>query len=91
MEVRRHKHIPVVIFSGEKDPMRYGSRAVGKALQAAKAASSYIEFPGADHGGVPGGAYRNRKHIAWLFAQNRKKNPPAGKDPYPGGVYPAAP
>lgn len=90
MEVRRHAHIPVYIFSGQRDPMRLGSRAVYKVLRARGAKCNYIEFPAAGHGNVPGAAYRNRKHITWLFEQDRRKNPPAGKDPYPAGAYPAA-
>jgi len=88
LEIARHKHIPVWIFVGQKDRMRFGSRAVYRELKAVDAKASYLELPGANHVQSAAGMWANRKHVSWLFAQNRKKNPPAGKDPYPGGVYP---
>ncbi len=89
LEISRHKHIPVWIFAGEKDPMRFGSRAIFKELKAAGAKVQYLECPSATHVASAGRAWGSRKHIAWLFTQNRKNNPAPAKDPYPGGVYPA--
>lgn len=88
LEIARHKHIPVWIFSGQKDPMRFGSRAVFKELQTIGAKARYLELRDTTHVQSAAGAWANRKHVSWLFAQSRKRNPPAGKDPYPGGVYP---
>jgi len=89
LEIKRHRHIPVWIFAGQKDPMRFGSRAVFKELRAAGAKVQYTELPGATHVGSAGGTWANRKHVRWLFVQTRKNTPPAGKDPYPGGKYPS--
>ena len=82
LEVSRHKHIPVYIFTGQRDlMMRAPSRAVYEVLKARGAKVRFTEFPSASHDSVPGAAYRNRKHMTWLFEQNRSKNPPPGKDP----------
>ena len=87
LEVSRIKHIPVSVFAGQKDRMRYGSRAVHEEFVAQDAKSSYVEFPGATHVQSAGSTWRNRKYLRWLFKQNRKNNPKPGPDPYPKGVY----
>ncbi len=87
LEFSRIKHIPVSIFAGQEDPMRYGSAAAHAEMTAQGGKSSYVEFPKTSHVGTAGGIWRNRKHIRWLFEQNRKKNPKPGVDPYPKGVY----
>ena len=87
LEVSRYKHIPVYVLVGAKDKMRFGSKAVHREMLAAGGKSSYVEFPKTEHIPSARKAWGNRKHIAWLFAQNRKNNPPAGKDPFPGGAY----
>jgi len=86
-EVRRYKHVPVLIFVGAKDRMRFGSRAVHKEILAAGGRSTYVEFPDTEHVFSAGKGWGQREHVAWLFKQDREKNPPAGKDPFPGGVY----
>ena len=88
LEIQRHRHIPVWIFAGEKDAMRFGSEAIFRELQAIEAKAQYSELPGATHGGSAGGIWTNDEHVKWLFEQNRAKNPPPSKDPYPGGSYP---
>ena len=87
LEVSRIKHIPVSIFAGQADPMRYGSKAVHAEFIVQHGKSSYVEFPKTSHVGTAGGIWRNRKHIRWLFKQNRKNNPKPGADPYPLGIY----
>jgi hypothetical protein len=88
LEVQRYKHIPVLIFVGERDRMRLGSRAVHEVMVAQGGKSKYVEHPGAEHiySGLVG--WSDRKSVAWLFQQNRKNNPEPGKDPFPGGIYP---
>ncbi|MCP4375495.1 MAG: hypothetical protein GY794_04885, partial [bacterium] len=87
LEVSRIKHIPVSIFAGQKDRMKYGSKAVHTEMTAQGGKSSYVEFPGATHVATAASIWRNRTHIAWLFKQNRKNNPKPPPDPYPRGVY----
>ena len=87
LEVSRIKHIPVSVFAGQEDPMRYGSKAVHTEIAAQGGKSSYVEFPKTGHVATAGSIWRNRKYIGWLFKQNRKNNPKPGSDPYPGGVY----
>ena len=87
LEVSRIKHIPVSIFAGQKDRMRYGSKVVNAEITAQGGKSSYVEFPSTTHIGTAGRIWSNPKHIRWLFQQNRKKNPKPGPDPYPNGVY----
>ncbi|MDP6637437.1 MAG: hypothetical protein QGG42_21270 [Phycisphaerae bacterium] len=87
LEVSRIKHIPVSIFAGQDDLMRYGSKAAHEEIVAQGGKSSYVEFPKTDHVGTARSIWRNRKYVRWLFAQNRKKNPKPGPDPYPMGVY----
>jgi len=89
LEARRYRHIPVHIFVGEMDPMRYGSSAVDKEIRAQGGKSTYVEFPKTSHVRTAGKAWGNRKYVKWLFEQNRKNNPPAGEDPFPRGVYSA--
>jgi dienelactone hydrolase len=48
-EVARYKHIPVRIYAGEKDRLRFGSEAVHRLLKAAGGDSQYVELPGAAH------------------------------------------
>ncbi len=86
LEVQRYKHVPVLIFAGEKDRMNLGSKAVHKQILAQGGKSTYLEIPGAKHV-QSSRAWNDRKNIAWLFRQNRKNNPKPGKDPFPGGVY----
>lgn len=87
LEVQRHKHVPVLIFVGSKDPMRFGSLAVHEQILAAGGKSTYVEFANVDHVPSASRGWGNRKHIAWLFEQNRKNNPAPGEDPFPAGVY----
>jgi len=91
LEVQRYRHVPVYVLAGEKDRMRFGSRAVHKEILAQGGKSTYVEFPATNHVGTAGKAWGNRKHIAWLFARNRRSNPAPGKDPFPGGAYPDRP
>ncbi len=86
-EAGRYRHIPVYIFAGEKDPMRFGSSAVHKALTTLGGKSVYDEIPGAGHVPSAGRGWQNTKRLTCLFQQNRRKNPQPGADPYPGGVY----
>ena len=88
LEVQRYRHIPVHIFAAELDQMRYGSSAVDKEIRAQGGKSTYVEFPKIRHVQTASRAWGNRKYVKWLFEQNRKNNPPAGKDPFPRGVYP---
>ncbi len=87
LDVHRYKHIPVYIFAGAKDRMRFGSKAVHREILAAGGKSTYVEFPNTEHVPSAQKAWGNPKHVAWLFAQTRKNNPPAGKDPFPKGLY----
>jgi hypothetical protein len=87
LEVSRIKHVPVAIFAGQEDPMRFGSKAVHTEIAAQGGVSSYVEFPKTNHVGTAGSIWRNRKYVGWLFKQNRKNNPRPGPDPYPKGVY----
>jgi poly(3-hydroxybutyrate) depolymerase len=87
LEVKRIKHIPVSIFAGQKDNMKYGSQAVHAEITAQGGKSTYVEFPRASHVATAGSIWRNRRYIAWLFKQNRKNNPKPPADPYPKGIY----
>ena len=87
LELRRHKHIPVLIFAGGKDPMRFGSQAAHKEILAAGGKSTYVEFLNVGHVPSANKGWANRKHVGWLFEQNRKNNPTPGADCFPGGVY----
>lgn len=86
-ELGRHAHIPVRIFAGSQDRMRFGSQAAHQALQSLGADSEYVEHEGANHLQSAGRTWGRRSHVAWLFEQRKSKNPPAGKDPFPGGAY----
>jgi hypothetical protein len=87
LEVSRIKHIPVAIFAGQEDPMKYGSKAAHAEITAQGGKSTYVEFPKTKHVVTAGSIWRNRKYIRWLFKQNRKNNPKPPPDPYPKGVY----
>ena len=87
LEVSRIKHIPVSIFAGQEDPMRFGSRAVHAEITAQGGKSSYVEFPKTKHVATARSIWRNGTYIAWLFKQNRRDNPKPPPDPYPGGIY----
>jgi hypothetical protein len=87
-EVQRYRHIPVHIFVGNLDPMKFGSRAVYGEILAQGGTAFYTEFPNTDHPNASYKAWGDAKNVLWLFEQNRAKNPPAGADPFPGGVYP---
>ncbi|MBT3198985.1 MAG: hypothetical protein HN350_03625 [Phycisphaerales bacterium] len=87
LEAARIKHIPIYIFAGEKDPMKYGSKAIDTELKILGAKVRYVEFPNTGHVATAGSIWRNRKYVGWLFKQNRKKNPAPGVDPHPKGVY----
>ena len=91
LEVQRYRHIPVQVFAGQNDRMRYGSRVVCEQITLQGGKSTFLEFPRTQH--VPSAAkgWGDPKHIEWLFLQNRKKNPPPGADPFPGGVYSEGP
>jgi len=82
LEVQRYKHIPVFIFAGEKDDMKYGSLAVHKEILAQGGKSTYLEFTKANHVQSAGKGWGNRKHVTWLFQQNRKNNPDPEEDPF---------
>ncbi len=87
LEVQRYKHIPVFIFAGELDPMRFGSRAVHQEILAQGGKSTFVEFPKTKHVASALKAWSDRKRVAWLFKQNRKNNPSAGEDPFGNGAY----
>ncbi len=87
LEVQRYKHIPVFIFAGELDPMRFGSRAVHQEILAQGGKSTFVEFPKTKHAVSALKAWSDRKRVAWLFKQNRKNNPSAGEDPFGNGAY----
>ena len=87
LEVSRIKHVPVAIFAGQEDPMKYGSKAAHAEITAQGGKSTYVEFPKTKHVATAGSIWRNRKYIGWLFKQNRKNNPKPPPDPYPKGVY----
>ncbi len=71
-EVRRHKHVPVLIFAGDADPMRFGSRAAHEAVKAVGGASTYLEIPDATHTRSAGKVWTKREHVAWLFGLKRR-------------------
>jgi hypothetical protein len=87
LEVRRYKHIPVHLFAGGRDGMKFGSEAVQKEIQAQGGTSEYVEFPDTSHVGAAAKIWSDRKNLLWLFSQNRKNNPAPGADPFPGGDY----
>ena len=74
LEVQRYKHVPVHIFAGDQDGMRFGSRAVHAELIAQGASSTYIEFPETAHVATAAKAWGNPNHIEWLFARSRSTN-----------------
>jgi len=82
-EVERHKGVPVAIFAGGQDPMRFGSAAAHKALQAIGGTSTYTEFPNTQHIQTAGKIWADPKHVGWMFQQRRK--PAAATRPAPGG------
>lgn len=87
LEVSRHKHVPVYIFVGQNDAMRFGSTAIHNEIIAQGGKSHYDEIPRASHVSAAGRGWGNRKMILWLFQQRRSKNPKPGADPFPGGRY----
>ncbi len=87
MEATRYKHIPVLIFAGEKDRMRFASKALHETLQGLGAKSRYVEIEGQGHIPAAFRGWSDRESIKWLFSQSRSDNPKPGKDPYPGGIY----
>jgi poly(3-hydroxybutyrate) depolymerase len=87
LEVQRYRHVPVLAFAGQNDRMLLGTRAVCKELIAQGGKATLVEIPNASHVASAASGWGNRKHVAWLFRQNRKANPKPGKDPFPGGVY----
>lgn len=84
-EVQRYKHVPVHIFAGDQDHMRFAGRAVHRQIIAAGGNSTYIEFPRTNHVATAGRAWGRRKHIEWFFAQNRRNNPKPLKSPLAAG------
>ncbi len=72
-EVDRYKDVPVWIFAGGADPMRYGSKVVHELILAAGGESTYTEFPKTKHISAAGKIWGASKHIAWLFQQSRPK------------------
>jgi len=88
LEVQRYKHIPVFVFAGQQDPMSRNCKAVHEAILAQDGKSRYVEFAKTPHIQAAAKAWGNRDNLVWLFEQNRKNNPDAGEDPFPGGVYP---
>jgi poly(3-hydroxybutyrate) depolymerase len=77
-EVARHKQVPVAIFAGGQDPMRFGSAAVHKALQAVGGTSSYTEFENTKHVQTAGKIWANPEYVGWMFKQRRPAaTPPA--------------
>jgi len=91
LEVQRYRHVPVLAFAGQRDRMSYGSSAVCREIRARGGKARFVQIAGASHIGAAARGWSDRKHVAWLFAQNRKANPKPGADPFPGGVYPAGP
>ena len=75
-EVTRYRHVPVFIFVGAEDPMRFGSRAVHEEILAQGGQSKYDEYPKTKHIFSAGKAWGNRENIVWLFEQNRATNGP---------------
>lgn len=75
-EVQRYKHVPVFIFVGGEDAMRFGSRAVHEEMLAQGGKSRYAEYPQTKHIFSAGKAWGKRDNIVWLFQQRR--NPGSG-------------
>ena len=73
-EIRTYRHVPVIIFAGDQDTMRHASKAHHEQIVAQGGKSTYVEIPGASHVASGGRAWANRRHVAWLFEQNRKRN-----------------
>jgi acetyl esterase/lipase len=68
-EALRYCHVPVFVFAGEHDRMRFGSRAVHKAIGALEGESHYVEIPEVGHIPSARKAWSNPETIRWLFDQ----------------------
>jgi dienelactone hydrolase len=73
LEVQRYKHVPVRIFAGDQDQLRFGCRAVHEELTAQGGNSAYTEFPNTAHVPSAGKTWGNRQYILWLFSQRRAR------------------
>jgi len=89
-EVAIYRHIPVLIFAGEKDKMSLGSKAVHRQITATGGVSKYVEIPSVGH--VPSAArgWGNADNIRWLFARTRPK-PPGSPEATAPAAAPAGP
>jgi len=89
-EVSRYRHVPVLIFAGGADRMRFGSKAVHKQIQAAGGVSKYVEIPNVGHVASAAGGWGDPKNIQWLFARRRPANTEATEAARPAS-QPSAP
>ncbi len=76
-EVQAYKHVPILITAGEKDTrMSKASRLANEVLGKVGGNCTYVEFAKTEHIPSAGKTWGNRKYVAWLFEQNRKRTQP---------------
>ena len=73
-QVQRYKQVPIRIFAGSEDPMRFGSKAAHAEIAAQGGDSLYIEFPETAHVPSANKVWTNVRYIAWLFANNKERS-----------------
>jgi len=70
VEVAIYKDMPVWIFVGGADAMRYGSIAVYNEIISQGGTAYYTEYPGVDHVGSCTRTWSNSISTHWLFQQS---------------------
>lgn len=73
-EIKTYRRIPVGIFAGGKDGMRFGSAAAYDEMKRQGFTVRYDEFKDTDHVSAAGKTWGNRDTIKWLFAQRKPKS-----------------
>ena len=72
LEISLYKAVPVFIFAGGADKMRFGSAAVNKEILAQGGKTRYSEYKGAGHVAAAGKGWGDIENIRWLFRQKRR-------------------
>jgi parallel beta-helix repeat protein len=75
LEVERYVQVPVSIFVGGQDNMRYGSHAVHEEITFQGGDSTLTIFDGVTHNGSGVRTYSNSTYVQWLFEQNLQNRP----------------
>lgn len=70
-EVSIYKDVPVFIFAGEKDRMRFGSAAVNEEILEQGGETRFKIYKGAGHIPAAGKGWRDVENIHWIFSHKR--------------------